>query len=160
MPSFNPHKTVIQLSVADLGRATTSNPCTQQGYVVSDSIRTIAEEFTRGSKDGTLTETPLCAHNGECSNDINHLEFLGEHGNMPFCMVHSGQHFFDASTKERRNRRPARLPEPGKAKGKSKSGSNAIDVSEDGKAPLIMEVDTRSIFCSFHRSQSPTQSEL
>ena len=136
MPSYSASDTTIQLSVADLGRATTPNPRTQQSLSASATIRDISQGFTRGSRDGTLTETSLETEQG------HHLRFLGKQGTMPFLMVHAGQNFFDLSSKERRNRRPARMPLADQAEGKS--ALNAADVdkektgigtSRDGKIP-------------------------
>ena len=122
MPTFYAQKTTVQLSVADLGRATTPSPRTQQCLAASESIRNIAQEFARGSKDGTLTETPLYTEGG------SHVRFLGKHGNMPFFMVHAGEKFFDSTT-EKRNRRPARIPLAGEKEGGSTS--TAIDLDKE-----------------------------
>ena len=134
MPTFYAQKTTVQLSVADLGRATTPNPRTQQCHAASESIRNIAREFARGSRDGTLTETPLHTEDG------SHVRFLGKQENMPFFMVHAGKNFFDSTTKEKRNRRPARMPFVGKAEGTSASTAVDLDgervgigASNDGK---------------------------
>ena len=138
MPTFFAQKTTVQLSVADLGRATTPNPRTQQSFAASESIRNVAQEFARGSKDGTLTETPLYAEDG------SHLHFLGKHGNMPFFMVHAGKNLFDSTTKEKRNRRPARIPLAGASEGESTSTAAnmngetiGIRTSQNGKTPLL-----------------------
>ena len=104
MPAFYGQDTTIQLSVADLGRAITTNPGIRQCPPVSESIQNIALEFARGSKDGTLTETPLYAENE------SHVGFLGNNKTMLFFMVHAGKTFFDSTTKEKRNRRSARIP--------------------------------------------------
>ena len=119
MPTFYAQKTTIQLSIADLGRATTSNPRTQQSLAASESVRNVAQEFARGSKDGTLTETPLYTEDG------SHVRFLGKHENMPFFMVHAGKNLFDLTTKEKRNRRPARIPSIGN--NEEESSSTAVD---------------------------------
>ena len=136
MPTFYAQGTTVQLSVADLGRATTPNLHTQQSLAASASIRDISQEFTRGSKDGTLTETSLETEKG------HHLRFLGKHGTVPFLMVHAGQHFFDLSSKEKRNRRPARIPLAGQTEGKSALIAVDMDgektstgTSRDGKKP-------------------------
>ena len=126
MPSFHGQKTTIQLSVADLGRATTTNPGLRQCIPVSESIQNVAQEFARGSKDGTLTETPLYAENE------SHVRFLGKHGTMLFFMVHAGKTFFDSTTKERRNRRSARIPLAGDSREESTSGTR-----KDGKTPCL-----------------------
>lgn len=138
MPTFYAQKTTVQLSVADLGRATTPNPRTQQSLAASESIRNVAQEFARGSKDGTLTETPLYTEDG------SHVRFLGKHGNMPFFMVHAGRNFFDLATKEKRNRRPTRMPLAGKVEGRSTSIAAGLDeevigigMSKDGKTPQL-----------------------
>lgn len=104
MPTFYGQNTAIQLSVADLGQAITTNPGIRQCTPVSESIRNIALEFGRGSKDGTLTETPVYTENE------SHMRFLGSNGTMAFYMVHAGKTFFDSSTEERRNRRSVRIP--------------------------------------------------
>ena len=121
MPTFYAQKTTVQLSVADLERATTPNPRTQQSLVASKSIRNIAQEFAKGSKDGTLTETPFYTEDG------SHMRFLGKRGTMPFFMVHAGKNFFDLATKEKRNRRPARVPLAGKGEGESASTAVGLD---------------------------------
>ena len=127
MPSRYGHQdTTIQLSVADLGRAITANPGLRQCIPVSESIEIIGREFARGSKDGTLTETPLYAEDGL------HLRFLGNPRTMPFVMVHAGKTFFDSSTEERRNRRSARIPLAIDSGGESTSGPR-----EDGKTSCL-----------------------
>ena len=136
MPTFYAQNTTVQLSVADLARATTSKPHTQQSHATSESIRNVAQEFTRGSKDGTLTETPFYTND----QDGGHLRFLGKIRNMPFFMVHAGKNFFDVNTKEKRNRRPARLPIASEFEGSSASTAVVLDgvetrigTKEDGK---------------------------
>ena len=134
MPTFYAQKTTVQLSVADLGRATTPNPRTQQSHAASEYIRNVAQEFARGSKDGTLTETPLYTEDG------SHVHFLGKHETMPFFIVHAGKNFFDLTTKEKRNRRPARVPLAEKVEGGSASttvdldgGKIGVGTNKDGK---------------------------
>lgn len=127
MPTFYAQKTTVQLSVADLGWTTTLNPHTQQSIATSESIRNVAHEFARGSKDGTLTETPLYTKDGKKS----HVRFLGKHGNMPFFMVHAGKNFFDLTTKER-NRRPDRVPLAGMGDGESASTAVGLDGGKVG----------------------------
>ena len=132
MPSFGHKTTVVQLSVADLERATTRNPLTKHG---PESIRRVAQEFARASKDGTLTETLLS------TKDKTYIEspedtplstgFLGNPRSMPFLMVHAGKNFFDVTTKEHRNRRPCRVPLDKESRGGSVS--TAIDLSEEKK---------------------------
>lgn len=63
---------------------------------------------------------------------------------MPFFMVHAGKSFFDSTTKEKRNRRPARIPLAGASGGKSTSGAVGMDeeaigigTSKDGKIPRL-----------------------
>lgn len=138
MPTFYAQKTTVQLSVTDLGRATTTNPRRQQSLAASESIKNVAQEFARGSKDGTLTETPLYTEDG------SHIRFLGKHEDMPFFMVHAGNNFFDLATKEKTNRRPARVPLAGKGEGKSASTAVDLDgetvsirTSKDGKLPQL-----------------------
>ena len=123
MPTFYAQKTTIQLSVADLGRAAPANPCTQQSIASSESIRSVAQEFAKGSKNGTLTETPFHTEDG------SHVRFLGKHGDMPFFMVHAGKNFFDLTTKEKRNRRPARVPLT--ETGQSESAPTAADLARE-----------------------------
>ena len=135
MPTYQGLNTAVQLSVTDLNRATTRNPSTKHGPAASECIRRIAQEFARGSKDGTLTETLLS------TKDKTYIEFPGETplsmgylGNprrMPFFMVHAGKNFFDLTTKEHRNRRPYRVPLDKKSKGES--ASTAIDLSGEKK---------------------------
>lgn len=135
MPTYHGLKTTVQLSVADLDRATTRNPLTQHGPATRESIRRVTQEFAQGSKDGTLTETYLSA------KDKSYIEFpgetplstgfLGEPRRMPFFMVHAGKDFFDLTTKENRNRRPCRVPLDKKTKGGS--ASTAIDLSGEKK---------------------------
>lgn len=139
MPTFYALKTTVQLSVADLGRATTLNPHTQQSLAASKVIRNAAQEFARGSKDGTLTETPLYAEDG------SHVRFLGKQGNMPFFMVHAGKSFFDSTTKEKRNRRPARIPLAGTSGGECRPSAADMDgeaigvgTGKDGKTPRLL----------------------
>lgn len=122
MPTFYGRETTVQLSVAELGRATTSKPRTQQSLAASESIRNVAQEFARGSKDGTLTETPIYTDDG------SHVRFLGKQRDMPFFMVHAGKNFFDLNSKEKRNRRPARVSLAGKGEGGS--DSTAVDLDE------------------------------
>ena len=138
MPTFYAQKTTVQLSVADLGRATNPNPRTQQSLAASESIRNVAQEFARGSKDGTLTETPLYTEDG------SHVRFLGKHGNMPFFMVHAGHNFFDVATKEKRNRRPARMPLAERG-----SASTAADLDEDAIGTKTSKDGKRPQFCSY-----------
>lgn len=140
MPTYYATNTTIQLSIADLDRTTTLNPRTQQSHTVSESIENAALEFDRGSKDGTLTETPLC------TEDESHIRFLGTPGHMPFFMVHAGKNLFDLNTEEKRNRRPTRVPFAGK--GERESASIDLDLngekigvgttSKDGKHNQIM----------------------
>ena len=111
MPTFYGQNTTVQLSVADLSRATNPKSRTQRSLTASESIRNVAQEFSRGSEDGTLTETPLY------TEDESHVRFLGKQGNMPFFMVHAGKNLFDLTTKEKRNRRPARVPLTGTGDG-------------------------------------------
>lgn len=124
-------KTTVQLSVTDLERATTRNPLTKHGPATSESIRRVTQDFTRGSIDGTLTETYMS------TKDKTYIEspgdtplstgFLGNPRRMPFFMVHAGKSFFAPSTKENRNRRPCRVPLDKKSKGESASA--AIDLT-------------------------------
>ncbi|KAM0804420.1 hypothetical protein BDR22DRAFT_599332 [Usnea florida] len=107
MPRFAGVGTTIQLSVADLRRTTTLNPGTQQSVAVTESIKYVAQEFAKGSIDGTLTETPLCTEDG--SEDESHMQFLGKLKNFPFYMVQAGKNFFHLRTKEKRNRRSFRV---------------------------------------------------
>lgn len=136
MPTFSALKTTVQLSVADLARTAILIPRTQQSLASSEAIRNASQDFARGSKDGTLAETTLYTDDG------SHLWFLGKQGHMPFYMVHAGKSFFDPTTKERRNRRPARVPFAGVSGGESTSiavGINGeaigIGTSKDGKPP-------------------------
>ena len=119
MPRFAGVGTTIQLSVADLRRTTTLNPGTQQSVAVTESIKYVAQEFARGSIDGTLTETPLCTEDG--NEDESHMQFLGKLRNMPFYMVQAGKNFFHLRTKEKRNRRPFRVPPIENGEGESAS---------------------------------------
>ena len=123
MPRFAGVGTTVQLSVADLLRTTTLNPGAQQSFAVTESIKHVAQEFAKGSVDGTLTETPLCTEDG--SEDESHMQFLGELRTIPFYMVQAGKNFFDLITKEKRNRRPFRVPPP--EKGEGESASIAVD---------------------------------
>ena len=115
MPRFAGAETTVQLSVADLRRTTTLYPRTQQTVVGSESVKTVAQEFARGSIDGTLTETLLCTEDGE------QIQFLVKLRTMPFYMVQAGKNFFDLITKEKRNRRPVRVPPTEKGEGGSAS---------------------------------------
>ena len=126
MPTFHGQDTTIQLSVADLGRAITTTTGLRQSIPVSESIRNIALEFARGSKDGTLTETPLYAENE------SHVGFLGHNRTMLFFMVDAGKTFFDPNTNERRNRRAARIPWSSDRGGQSTSGTR-----KDGKTSCL-----------------------
>lgn len=133
MPRFGAQDTTVQLSVADLKRATTQNARAKH---CPESIQNIAHEFARGSKDGTLTETALKDKN---ERDVR---FLGKHETIPFFMVHAGENFFHASTKEKRNRRPARVPSAGIVEGESASTDadlegqrKGIGTTKDGKTP-------------------------
>lgn len=133
MPTFYACKTTIQLSVADITRATTPNPRSVQCPEASQNIRSTAQEFARGSKDGTLTETPLLTEDG------SHIRFLGKHQDMPFFMVHAGKTFFELDASEKRNRRPARVPLGGPAPATPTQGNGTntgIDVSNKGKVPF------------------------
>ena len=123
MPRFAGVETTVQLSVADLRQTTTLNPGAQQGVAVTESIKFVAQEFARGSIDGTLTETPLCTEDG--SGNESHIQFLGKLRTIPFYMVHAGKNFFHLITKEKRNRRPTRVPPP--EKGEGESASIAVD---------------------------------
>ena len=104
MPTLYSAETTVQLSVADLKLATSPNPRTNQRPEATADVQRTLLEFTKGSRNGTLDETPLYAENG------SHLRFLGKHQDMPFFMVHAGKNFFDANSKEKRNRRAARIP--------------------------------------------------
>ena len=88
-----------------------------------------SQEFARGSIDGTLTETPFYTEDG------SHIRFLGKPGTMNFYMVHAGKNFFNLNTtdKEKRNKRPDRVPFAGK--GERESDSTAIDL--DGEKSSI-----------------------
>ena len=119
MPRFAGVGTSVQLSVADLRRTTTLNPGNQQSVAVTESIKSVAQEFARGSVDGTLTETPLCTEDG--SEDESYMRFLGKIMTMPFYMVQAGKDFFHLITKEKRNRRPFRVLPPEKGEGESAS---------------------------------------
>ena len=122
MPRFAGVGTTVQLSVADLSSTTTLNPGIQQSVAVTESIKSVAQEFARGSIDGTLTETPLCTEDG--SEDESHMQFLGKLRTFPFYMVQAGKNFFHVTTKEKRNRRPTRVPLD---KGEEESASIAVD---------------------------------
>ncbi|KAL2042074.1 hypothetical protein N7G274_005262 [Stereocaulon virgatum] len=104
MPTLYAATTTVQLSVANLKLATSPNPRTSQRPEVTADVERTLLEFAKGSRNGTLDETPLYAENG------SHLRFLGKHQDMPFFMVRAGKNFFDATSKERRNRRAARIP--------------------------------------------------
>ena len=137
MPRFAGVGTTVQLSVADLHRTTTLNPGTQQSFAVTESIKYVAQEFARGSIDGTLTETPLCT--GDGSEDESHMQFLGKLLTMPFFMVQAGKNFFHLITKEKRNRRPTRVPPTEKDEGTSAS------IAVDGRGEQIgVETSTTS----------------
>lgn len=135
MPTLYGKKTTVQLSVSDLRRATTPNPRTQQSPTTSASIRDIAQQFARDSIDGTLSETPLYTEEG------SHVRFLGNNKDMLFYMVHAGKNFFDLTTTEQRNTRPARVPLVRK---KSAGTTVVLDgekigvgTSKDGKTPRL-----------------------
>lgn len=51
---------------------------------------------------------------------------------MPFFMVHAGKNFFDLTTKEKRNRRPARVPLGGRGDGESASTAVHVDGEKIG----------------------------
>lgn len=104
MPTLYGANTTVQLSVADLKLATSPNPRTNQRPEVTADVERTLLEFAKGSRNGTLDETPLYAENG------SHLRFLGKHQDMPFFIVHAGRLFFDANSKGKRNRRAARIP--------------------------------------------------
>lgn len=154
MPTLYGQKTTVQLSVADLGRATNANPKMQQSLAASESVRNVAQEFARGSKDGTLTETPLSTEDG------SHVRFLGKHGDMPFFMVHAGKNFFDLTT-EKKNRRPARVPLAGSIDGAPASTAVDLDgekgggfgTGKGGKASQI-----RSYTPAYHPAHTPSAS--
>ena len=88
-----------------------------------------SQEFARGSIDGTLTETPFYTEDG------SHIRFLGKPGTMHFYMVHAGKNFFNLNMteKEKRNKRPNRVPMAGK--GERESESTAIDL--DGEKTRV-----------------------
>ena len=73
-----------------------------------------------------MTETPLY------EEKKSHVRFLGNDGTMIFLMVHAGKTFFDSTTKERRNRRSARIPFAIGSGGESTSGAR-----KDGKTPRL-----------------------
>ena len=133
MPTLYGQNTTVQLSIADLDRTVTLNPRTQHA---TESIKKVAQEFARGSKDGTLTETALNTEDG------SHIRFLGKHEDMPFFMVHAGKYLFDQTTMEKRNRRPARVPFAGESEGKSVSTAVDLDgetvgTSNGGRSSLL-----------------------
>lgn len=101
MPTFRGFCTTVQLSVANLARATPPNPLNRQCVESTDSIESIALEFYKASEDGTLAEECLDGKDGK------HLWHLGRHKDMPFFLVHAGNNFFNFGSTKRRNRRSA-----------------------------------------------------
>jgi len=102
MPTLYSHSTSVQLSVANLVKATTQNPQPRQCSASTASIKHIDLEFAKASKDGTLAETALLGDDGR------HLRFLGDHEDMPFFMVRAGKDFFNSNDTEKTTKRPAR----------------------------------------------------
>lgn len=104
MPTLYARSTTVQLSVADLKTTTTTNFKPSVGSNMGEVTKNAAE-FARGSRDGTLTETPLYTDEGG-----THMRFLGRHQNMPFFMVQAGKHYFDSKIDKVRTRKPQRDP--------------------------------------------------
>lgn len=102
MPTLYGHSTSVQLSVANLAKATTQNPESRQCNASTASIKKIDLEFAKASRDGTLAETVLLGDDGR------HLRFLGKSKDMPFFMVCAGKNFFDPDCMENTTIRPAR----------------------------------------------------
>ena len=106
MPEIPTRNKTVYLSVADLDLVTTWSLLTQKGALATEGIRNVGQEFTRGSKDGTLNETSLSTEgNGS-------LGFLGKIGTRPFFMVHAGINFLVLTTKENSpiNNKPIGVP--------------------------------------------------
>lgn len=104
MPTLYARSTTVQLSVADLKATTTSNYRPSLGSNMGEVTNNTAE-FAKGSRNGTLTETPLYT-----DDSGTHMRFLGQHQNMPFFIVQAGKHFFDSKIDKVRTRKPHRDP--------------------------------------------------
>lgn len=106
MPTFYARSTTVQLSIADLSKATTLHPVPRAIKEAMENVQAVGAALTRGSEHGTLTETPIYTKDHKNS----HVRFLGKKGDMPFFMVHSGKELFHLGDQVVQNRRPARLP--------------------------------------------------
>lgn len=104
MPTLYARSTTVQLSVADLKTTTTTNYKPSLGSNMGEVTNNTAE-FARGSRNGTLTETPLYT-----DDSGTHMRFLGRHQNMPFFIVQAGKHFFDRKIDKVRKQKPYRDP--------------------------------------------------
>lgn len=104
MPTLYARSTTVQLSVADLKTTTTTNYKPSLGSNMGEVTNNTAE-FARGSRNGTLTETPLYT-----DDSGTHMRFLGRHKNMPFFIVQAGKHFFDRKIDKVRKLKPHRDP--------------------------------------------------
>lgn len=104
MPTLYARSTTVQLSVADLKTTTTTDYKPSLGSNMGE-VTNNAAEFARGSRSGTLTETPLYI-----DDSGSHMRFLGRHQNMPFFIVQAGKHFFDRKIDKVRKQNPHRDP--------------------------------------------------
>ena len=104
MPTLYARSTTVQLSVADLENTTTIDYKPSLGSNMGE-VTNNAAEFARGSRNGTLTETPLYT-----DDSGTHMRFLGRHQNMPFFIVQAGKHFFDRKIDKVRKQNPHRDP--------------------------------------------------
>lgn len=95
----------MQLSAANLQKATSEDPPNSKCPQATRNIADVADEFTRALVDGTLAEDDII---DEVTG--SRTRFLGNHRDMPFFMVRAGEGFFAEDGEGRKTNRPARVP--------------------------------------------------
>ncbi|KAL6714068.1 hypothetical protein ACLMJK_008562 [Lecanora helva] len=124
MPKYYGRNTAIQLSVTDLQNVITQHPQNKQCPETTNSIVSIEGEFAKASEQRTLAEETLCGKDG------HHLQFLGEHENLPFCMVYAGRGLFSCDVTRKRAQRSDKTLEQQTTVNTQVYDSNIDDVSE------------------------------
>lgn len=90
MPTYFARSSKVTLSIANLAKTTDPGPLDHRDAQTRNRLQTATSEISNGT---VLKEMPIYTQ-----DDRSHIRFLGEHRDMPFFMVRTGEYSLDSET--------------------------------------------------------------